>query len=253
MGHSRPTSRSKRHFTKMPRRRFLGAAATALGATFLAYRASGQVPATTSDSGYAPPGALAGPRYTPAVREEYVASLPNAIIPRSAWTNAGPAKSCHPMNGVNLLTFHHDGNPGGFYDVSYWQTARYLESIRQFHVQNKFEDIGYHFAIDRAGRIWQLRSVLYRGEHVRNLYSADHRLLHKWNDHNVGVVVLGNFMEQAPTEAQRQQICRFGNFLRKQYQLSIAQVKVHQELVTTECPGIHMRPYMDEVRKQALI
>jgi hypothetical protein len=41
--------------------------------------------------------------------------------------------------------------------------------------------------------------------------------------------------------------------LRKQYQLSIAQVKVHQELVTTECPGIHMRPYMDEVRKQALI
>jgi hypothetical protein len=87
---------------------------------------------------------------------------------------------------------------------------------------------------------------------VRAGLDANHRP-HKWHDHNVRVVVLGNFMLQTPTAAQQQRICSFGKQLRQRYRLHIAQVKVHQELVTTECPGIYLRPYMDQVRARQLI
>jgi hypothetical protein len=208
-------------------------------------------PATMAeDTGYAPPASFTVAHDAPVSRS--ATPMVNGIIPRAAWTKAGPAKAMVPMNGVVLVTFHHDGDPGGFYQDGYTETAQYLERIRAYHVKERFEDIGYHFAIDRAGRVWQLRSVRYRGEHVRNGYDAYHQL-HKWNDHNVGVVVLGNFMLQSPTAAQKAKILVFGARLRRQYGLSIAQVKVHQELVTTECPGIHMRPYMDEVRKNEMI
>ena len=156
------------------------------------------------------------------------------------------------MGGVNLLTFHHDGDPVPFAQDDYWLTAQYLERIRAYHAREGFQDIGYHFAIDRAGRVWELRPLAYRGEHVREGYDLNHQM-HKWNDNNVGVVVLGNFMLQSPTDAQKKKICSFGALLRSQYKLSIAQVKVHQELVSTECPGIHLRPYMNDIRSNRLI
>jgi hypothetical protein len=207
---------------------------------------------TGADSAYAPPPDFRPKTLPPPPSEKIYAANLTAVIPRSAWTTAKPVKPCLPMGGVALLTFHHDGDPVGFADTSFAQTAQYLERIRAYHAKTGFEDIAYHYAIDRAGRVWELRSVALRGEHVRPGYDQNH-VLHKWNDHNVGVVVLGNFMQQTPSDAQKQRIISFGAQLRKRYRLTIAQVKVHQELVTTECPGVHLRPYMDQVRQRGLI
>lgn len=205
-----------------------------------------------ADTGYAPPPDFRPKVLPPQPSERIYAANLSAVIPRSAWTTAKPVKPCLPLGGVALITFHHDGDPVGFADTDFAQTAQYLERIRAYHAKTGFEDIAYHYAIDRAGRVWELRSIAYRGEHVRPGYDT-HHVLHKWNDHNVGVVVLGNFMLQNPSEAQKQRIIAFGAQLRKHYRLAIAQVKVHQELVTTECPGIHLRPYMDLVREKGLI
>jgi hypothetical protein len=205
------------------------------------------------DSGYAPPPDFQAQVSAPPPRSRApVATEANLVIPRSGWTAAKPVKPCLPMGGVSLITFHHDGAPGGFAETGYAETARYLESTRAYHAKRGYQDIGYHYAIDRAGRIWELRPVAYRGEHVREGYDQKH-VLRKWNDHNVGVVVLGNFMLQAPTEPQKERVRSWGAQLRQEYGLSVSQVKVHQELVATECPGIHLRPYMDMVRQQGLI
>jgi hypothetical protein len=193
------------------------------------------------DSTYAPPKDFQPQvSITPPPPKSILADV-NAIIPRTAWTTAKPVKPCLPLGGVSLITFHHDGDPGGYTESGFAETAGYLERIRAYHAKTGFQDIGYHYAIDRAGRVWELRSIAYRGEHVREGYDQNH-VLHKWNDHNIGVVVLGNFMLQNPTDAQKQRICAFGAQLRKHYRLSIAQVRVHQELVSTECPGVHLRP-----------
>jgi len=165
------------------------------------------------------------------------------IIPRSAWAKAGPdMKRVDPMGTVGLITFHHSGDPKAFLINDYAETAAHLEGVRAYHRSRNFQDIGYHFAIDRMGRIWQLRPLAYEGQHVR--YN---------NEHNVGVVVLGNFDIQAPTAVQKEKVKSFGLLLRKQYGLPISKVKTHQEIVSTECPGDGMQPYMIQVRKAGLI
>jgi len=167
----------------------------------------------------------------------------NGIIPRSAWAKAGPnMQTIDPMNGVRLITFHHSGDPKPFTADDYASTAQHLEYVREYHRSRRFQDIGYHFAIDRAGRVWQLRSLAYQGEHVRNN-----------NEHNIGIVVLGNFDLQTMTAAQKEKAKAFGLLVRKQYSLPIARVYTHQEIVSTECPGDNMQPYMQQIRKQGLI
>lgn len=188
---------------------------------------------------YAPPTAPPSPRRTPTISPTNT----YGIIPRTAWAGDGPnMRTIDPMNGVGLITFHHSGDPKAFVENDFAGTAAHLEYVRQYHRSRGFQDIGYHFAIDRQGRVWQLRSLKYQGQHVR--YN---------NEHNIGVVVLGNFDLQRPTQPQLDRIRTFGNLLRKQYSLPISRVKTHQEIVRTECPGDNMQPYMVRVRREGLI
>lgn len=196
-------------------------------------------PVVPDPESYAPPTATNPPR----PKTTYTPTNSYGIIPRSSWAGDGPnLRTIDPMNGIGLLTFHHSGDPKPFVDNDYQGTAAHLEYVRQYHRSRGFQDIGYHFAIDRQGRVWQLRSLKYQGQHVR--YN---------NEHNIGVVVLGNFELQKPTQAQLDRIKTFGNLLRKQYNLPISRVKTHQEIVRTECPGEYMQPYMVRIRREGLI
>jgi hypothetical protein len=204
------------------------------------------------------PDPIVVPRRSNLADREYVAPTPSkplppavtsrppenfGIIPRSAWTREGPnMATIDPMNGVKLITFHHSGDPKPFTSSDYAETAQHLEYVREYHRSRNFQDIGYHFAIDRAGRVWQLRSLAYQGQHVR--YN---------NEHNIGIVVLGNFDLQAMTAAQKQRVQNFSPLVRKQYDLPISRVKTHQELVSTECPGSDMQPFVVQLRKQGLV
>ena len=189
---------------------------------------------------YAPP---TPPKYTKPTIAIPAPTNTFGIIPRSYWAKAGPdMKRVDPMGSVALITFHHSGDPKVFTTTDYSETAQHLEYVREYHRSRNFQDIGYHFGIDRAGRVWQLRSLKYQGQHVR--YN---------NEHNIGVGVLGNFEMQVPSAAQKEKIRSFGTILRKQYGLPISRVKTHQEIVSTECPGTNMQPYMVQIRKQGLI
>jgi N-acetylmuramoyl-L-alanine amidase len=223
------------------------------------------------DVGYAPPDNFRLPSTYKPPSLTVAPSGPLGIIPRHAWTPAGPARSTiEPMGGVRLITFHHTGDPQPFYDDSYAATAEFWERIRIYQVYTRgFQDIGYHFGIDRAGRVWQLRPLTYRGEHVRigdtpplwlNQYrqyangpsfSIDGRYI--WNDHNIGVVSIGNFMLQEPTLLQKRKIIQFGAMLRRQYNIPVYHCYTHQELVSTECPGKNLQPYMEYIRRNQMI
>jgi hypothetical protein len=198
------------------------------------------LPSRVPDNGFAPPSpkhALPAPPLAKEPKNSY------GILPRSMWAKAGPdMKRIDPMHGVKLLTFHHSGDPKAFTTTDFGETAQHLEYVREYHRSRHFQDIGYHFAIDRAGRVWQLRSLKYQGEHVR--YN---------NEHNIGVVVLGNFDLQSMSQAQKSKVKIFGALLRKQYALPISRVYTHQEIVSTECPGDAMQPYMVQIRKHRLI
>ncbi len=223
------------------------------------------------DTGYAPPAdyVMKTPYRRPTAHPA-VARGALGIIPRSAWALAGPnMRTIQPMNGVNLITFHHSGDPQPFLDDSIEGTAHYLEAIREWQVRQGFEDIAYHFANDRMGRIWQLRSLQYRGEHVRDGFAAPRWLdqyvqwknspthpvngRYIWNAHNIGIVTLGNFMIQEPTIYQKRRIVEFGRLVRTLYQIPIYHCYTHQELVATLCPGKIYQPYMEYIRRDGLM
>jgi len=196
----------------------------------------------------------------PPVRLPGASPLPMGILPRSAWTRWGPvAGHVEPMNGITRVTFHHSGETSlrqdiPFNGITLAETITHLENVRSYHTRSERDggkgwgDIGYHFAIDRAGRIWQLRSLRYQGAHVKG---AD--------PHNVGIVCLGNFNVQEPTAAQKEKMQLFSRLVRGQYKLarpmgrSNGSVFMHCELGQSDCPGKHMKSYLPTIRSAGLL
>jgi hypothetical protein len=167
---------------------------------------------------------------------------PVIILPREAWTSAPPnRKQLAVMNGVDKITVHHSA--GAVTTDAWASTAKTLEGIRGFHAgtattDRQWADIAYHFAVDRAGRVWQARPLVYQGAHVRG-----------HNEHNLGIVLLGNFEAQAPTAAQLWSLAAFIEFLRPLYKVPLDQVYTHGELGRTECPGKTLQAFMTRTRR----
>jgi hypothetical protein len=172
-----------------------------------------------------------------------VEPVPTGVVPRSDWTRAGVARpsEINPMNGVSRITVHHDGLPPVALR-SAADVARRLEQIRVGHISRRpepFADIGYHFVIDPMGRVWEGRSVRYQGAHVKDN-----------NEHNLGILVLGNFNEQRPSPQALASLDRFVAQQMARYNVPLGRVYTHQELRPTACPGHSLQAYMLQTRSR---
>ena len=162
---------------------------------------------------------------------------PDNPIPRSRWTRAGVGRNVDPMGGINRITLHHEGwHPIAFDD--YNSTIARLELIRTSHCSRGFADIGYHFIIDRAGRVYEGRPLQYQGAHVRQHH----------NEHNLGIMCLGNFEVQTPTDAQLRSLAATVSRLRQRFKVSYGRIYTHRELTPTACPGKNMQPRIAAMR-----
>jgi hypothetical protein len=171
------------------------------------------------------------------------------IMPRSAWTTTALAvRNATPMNGVTKLTIHHSGDGKAFMPASAADVARHLQIVLQAHLRRGMIDIGYHFAVDPQGRVWQLRSYNYEGQHVRMSANGFHN-----NEHNLGVVALGDFNVQAVSAAQRDRLLELARQIRAKFRLKPAAVFMHGEIVQTDCPGKNLRPLIVDARRRNLV
>lgn len=162
-----------------------------------------------------------------------------SALSRSAWTRNNPVSSrVNPMSGVSRITVHHEGwEPVWFNDKR--TTAARIEKIRRYHVEdNGWGDIGYHYIVDRAGRVWEGRPLNYQGAHVRNN-----------NEHNIGILVLGNFEKQAPSSAQLKSLYATTAGLSNNHRVSAGRVRSHREINPTTCPGKNLQRQMDALRR----
>lgn len=175
----------------------------------------------------------------PVTRPSEGISIPSGVIPRSQWTRSGVARpnEINPMNGVRRITVHHDGISGSVGTSEAAARSR-LESVRQSHVGSRgWADIGYHYVIDPAGRVWEGRSVRFQGAHVKDN-----------NENNVGVMVMGNFDEQRPTPQAMAALDRFVAGSARQYGVPVNRILTHQEINPTACPGRNLQAYMVKTR-----
>jgi hypothetical protein len=170
-------------------------------------------------------------------------SLNVGAISRSRWAKADPIPArMNALGSITRITVHHEGSSVVTFD-SVAQTARRLESIRKGHLSRMTAgDIGYHFVIDRAGRVWEGRSLAYQGAHVKN-----------HNRHNLGIMVLGNFERQAPTEAQLQTLARVVRTARSRFDVPLGAVYTHRELGPTACPGASLQRFMVSARSNGIL
>ncbi|MFG0251720.1 MAG: peptidoglycan recognition family protein, partial [Phycisphaerales bacterium JB038] len=154
-----------------------------------------------------------------------LASLLGAL-PRSRWATAAPIPSrMNSLGQANIehITVHHEGSSAVYFD-GMSQVQRRLDSVRRGHLSRAWGDIGYHFIIDRAGRVWEGRPLQYQGAHVKN-----------HNYHNLGVMALGNFDEQSPTQAQLDRLVRVIKIARATCNVPMSRLHTHQELGPTRC------------------
>lgn len=178
---------------------------------------------------------------SPAIpKRSSITTNPGNVIKRTNWATGDPVPSLmNRMTPVHNITIHHDGmKPFTSTDVR--SGAARLDAIRRAHRGLGWGDIGYHYAIDRQGRVWVCRPLVYQGAHVKN-----------HNPGNIGVVVLGNFDDQAPAKSQIQALQSHVTWLMRTYRVPISRVRTHQEWETarTRCPGTNMQRYMVAARK----
>jgi hypothetical protein len=129
----------------------------------------------------------------------------------------------NPMKPVYRITVHHDGMRP-FLATDQTSAMARIEMIRSGHRQKGWGDIGYHFVVDRGGRVWEGREIKWQGAHVK-----------EQNEGNIGICCLGNFDEQ-------------------KYRVPVRMVKTHQEMPSahTACPGRALQAEMKSMRQSRL-
>lgn len=163
--------------------------------------------------------------------------VPN-VIARGQWTKTGPNRAeAKPMLPVKRITVHHDGmSPFG--RTGWGDAVQRMEMIRRSHVGDQgWADIGYHYIVDPAGRVWEGRPMTLQGAHVKDQ-----------NEGNIGVMVLGNFEEERPTGAATASVEKLVVALMGRHKVRPNNVHTHRELASTACPGRYLQTFMASSR-----
>lgn len=143
-------------------------------------------------------------------------------------------------NLPNRISVHHDAMEWkGRHD--FVSARERLRKIQRAHIQRGWDGIGYHFAIDGRGHVWQCRPLKYQGAHVRGE-----------NTRNLGILVMGNFEVQHPTQNQLKSLEKALQIFHEAYKIPGFRIKGHKEYASaaTLCPGKNLFPKFAAMRNR---
>lgn len=178
-------------------------------------------------------GAAAFPFFPAVVKASwYIPSALPGVTIRPTYLKFGPLENRFV---TDCIVVHHIGMANND-DVS-------AETVHQWHLNNGWSGIGYHFLIRKDGTIEEGRPLGTVGAHV---YGE--------NRHTVGINLVGNFESAVPTEAQETAAAHLIASLCTVYQLDPvweSTVKGHCDLNATACPGRYLYAQMPDIVQQA--
>ena len=176
------------------------------------------------------------PRPEIVTREEWGARLLNLEAPEEfglfdAQTNPeGVLYYPDNLNQVlNTIVVHHSATD--------YSTPNQVQDL---HMDGRsFADAAYHFLISSDGTIYEGREINIRGAHVQG-----------YNTGSVGIVLLGNFNNEQPTESQLASLRSLVDYLRYAYE--IRYLVGHKDYPNqspdgTECPGANLYPLLPDL------
>jgi hypothetical protein len=171
------------------------------------------------------------------------------ISPRTSWGARAPKVAPEVAPSAKFGIVHHSVSTNAYGQS---EVPAILRSIQAFHMDgNGWDDIGYNFAVDRYGGMWEARS----GGIDRAVIGA-----HAFEDNyqSSGMVGIGEFDSQGPTGAM---LSSFGQLMGWKLQLHGWDVNIpfegrpaivgHRDVNQTACPGQLMYNQLGTIRAGA--
>lgn len=157
------------------------------------------------------------------------------LVKRSSWraSPANPGNLTPSAPRWRWITVHHSVFTPD--DSSLDASLDTVQRIQRVHMDNEgYGDIGYHYLIDRQGRVIEGRSIRWQGAHAGDSSS---------NRGNVGICLLGNFEVEKPTAAAIRSLERLIVELQRELRIPRRNVRPHSDWKETLCPGRHLLPW----------
>ena len=160
-----------------------------------------------------PPVVVAPPRPLPAPAPQ-AGGVPADWIPRG------------PINRWVWIVVHHSATPTGG-----------AAAFDKMHRAKGWDELGYHFVIGngtdtRDGQV-EVGSRWVKQKWGAHAKTPDNR----YNEHGIGICLVGNFDITHPSEAQIRSLTRLVAFLMKTYHIAPDHVLGHRDTKSTDCPG----------------
>lgn len=159
------------------------------------------------------------------------------VIRRDEWGAADPREDYTP-HSPERLTLHHTA---GLRPETLEDSLEEVAFVQDLHRNGRgWNDIGYHFLIDAAGRIFEGRPVNVVGAHV---YGK--------NTGNVGISIMGYYHSphnHTLSPEQLETLGRLGRWLVAEYGISAEEIHQHREFKATACPGDVVSESFERIR-----
>jgi hypothetical protein len=172
---------------------------------------------------------------------------PPEIIPRATW-GARPVagRETEPIGKPKMITLHHTADPKPPAS-DYGSTMARMRAYQNAHQGRNWADIGYHYVIDKEGRIVEGRPLNLKGAHAGSSAA---------NERNIGVAMIGNFQSGEPTRRQYDALVSLVAWLCAEYDIGASKIYTHHEIKdwpgvsgATNCPGKKFDPYMARLKR----
>lgn len=142
------------------------------------------------------------------------------------------------------IVVHHSATPAG----------NAAEFDRMHRLQRGWDELGYHFVITN-GRGGPDGSVEVGSRWAKQKWGAHTggTANNEYNEYGIGVCLVGDFDQHAPTEAQLASLSKLIDFLTERYDIPLLNVIGHREapLAATACPGQMLSAYLSALRGDA--
>jgi hypothetical protein len=124
------------------------------------------------------------------------------------------------------IVVHHSATPSGS-----------AKSFHAAHVKRGWDGLGYHFVIGngRGMRDGEIKSGFRWPKQREGAHAGDDL----FNQHGIGICLVGDFSKTAPTARQMQSLRRLCDFLSAYCAVSPQNLRLHGDFRKTACPGKH--------------
>jgi N-acetyl-anhydromuramyl-L-alanine amidase AmpD len=110
-----------------------------------------------------------------------------------------------------------------------------VPTIHEAHLKKAWDGIGYHFVIGNGSGMGdgEIEPTFRWREQMHGAHAGKN----EYNQHGIGICLVGNFQETHPSEAQLASVKRLVATLKHEYQVPSENVIAHRDVKATACPG----------------